>query len=119
MFCWEVKEGSGTESAHARITGHTLEEMDRQFLWLIDRLSDARTGLVEQDKRLREQDKRLREQGTCSLCGEGKAMHAGAFYDGRTEYACCRCFVRAGHPPSDRHPLCMAEYEAMKKEGHT
>lgn len=42
-------------------------------------------------------------------CGRSAMLHTIWKYNTDTpEYLCCTCYVKAGHPPCDWHPECMA-----------
>lgn len=46
----------------------------------------------------------------CRHCGKHAAHSIGR------EWECCECYVRAGHAPSDWHPVCMETKAKMREE---
>jgi hypothetical protein len=55
---------------------------------------------VRRQRRRENAGKRLK---LCSRCNQRLARHR--LKDARL---CCECYVRAGHPPADWHPECVA-----------
>lgn len=48
----------------------------------------------------------------CTTCKSRPANHETSF-EGKTDYQCCECHVKAYNTPADWHPDCMRAYAAL------
>lgn len=48
-----------------------------------------------------------------TTCSCGKPSSHTIYDDGFKKFQCCECYIKAGNPPADWHPLCMKTYNEM------